>query len=113
MTAVSGGVSTPSVRAAACAGVDSAIGVAKEVAMCWTTLAIRRILLALPLLRHTAQEGPGSNVLVVLVGLTGVILSAVLPGQTPAQSSRLEVACGIDPVEIDVRGRNTSERAHG
>ena len=107
-------VTYPSILAAARARVHGAVGVAKQVFMCWTTLAIRRILLALPLCRNVAEERSRarSEVLIAGVGRAGVLLGAVLSRQALSRRA-LEIAGRVDPMEVDVGGRETGESASG
>jgi hypothetical protein len=84
ITAVGRSSSAPSVLAAARAGVSSALGVAKQVAVGRTAFAIERVLGSLPLFRETnGRAGPGNDLGVVALGVggTGVAFCAVLACQ--------------------------------
>jgi hypothetical protein len=104
-SAVSRSRSTPSVRAAARAGVSSALGVAQQVAVVRATFAVGGVFAGLPLLREAnGRAGPGSDLGVLRLGVggTGVALCAVLAGQALEGVDRGEVAGRVDPEKVDV-----------
>jgi hypothetical protein len=115
-SAVGRSVSTPSVRAAARAGVHGALGVAKQVAVVGSTLSVGGVLAVLPLLDEAngrAGGDLGGELGVLEVGSTGVLLCAVLASQALEGIGSAEVARGVDPEKVDVGRGEPSEGAEG
>lgn len=98
-SAVSIGVSTPSVRRAASALVDCAVGVAKQVAVGRTALSVLGVLV-LPLLWDDAKVRRRDLGVVTLDVRNTLAVVAVLSAQTAVGLSN--IACRVDPVKVNV-----------
>jgi hypothetical protein len=107
-----GGVSTPTVLAAASTSVGGSVGIAKQVSIGGTASSIRGVL-CLSLLRYRSALGLGFRVENVTTDdrLTYVLLRTLLASQAGVATGRLEVAAGLDPVEVDVCRRKPGEHA--
>lgn len=103
--------STPSVLRAASTAVDCAVGVAKQVAVGGTTLAILGVL-GLPLLWDNAAVG-GGNLRVITLDVRNAlaVAAAVLSSQTAVGVA--DIAGGVDPAEVDVGRGEPGESAKG
>ena len=103
--------SAPSVLRATGTTVDCAVGVAKQVAMSRTTLAILGVL-CLPLLRDKLEVGGREFGMVALdVSDALVAVTAVLSSQAAVR--RVDIASRVDPVEVDVGRGEPSASAEG
>ncbi len=99
-SAVALGGSAPSVRRAAGAAVDCAVGIAKQVTMGRAALAILGVLV-LPLLRDSAEvRGRDLGVVTLNIRDTLAAFAAVLSGQ--AAVGGVDIAGRVDPAKVDV-----------
>jgi hypothetical protein len=97
---VSVGVTAPSVRRAARALVDCAVGVAEQVAVRRTTLAVLGVLGLSLLGNDLKMRGRDLGVVAPDIRDAGAVLTTVLASQ--AAVGGVDIAGRVDPAEVDV-----------